>query len=377
MIALFFISKATSFDQRVLSTDQNSTPGNDSTPPSSHESREINVNGVMYRSCNVHKVVYSYTHARIKHGALVDRGANGGICGGDTRVFQTTGRTVDIQGIDSHQIVNIPVVSAGAVVKTHRGNVILIFHQYAHVLNSKTIHSSAQLEMFGNSVDEKSLLVPGGKQCITTPDGYCIPLNIKSGLPYMSMRPYTDSEWNSLPHVIMTSDATWDPTVLDNTIDDNETWFNAVDSHTHTQQPFPYLMSVVATSFVFKIIPFLLMILTYLMDQFPSIPVSTPSMNEISHHHALIMHRTSHTLPGNPLTLSSVRLRLLPSIYVPPSVPISLGILRHNSLHLTSHVAKKPLQLTLSTLTHLLLTMVLLKSNFTVASTTESTTYTV
>ena len=277
-----------------------------------------------------------------------------------------------MQGIDSHQIINIPVVSAGAVVKTHRGNVILIFHQYTHVLNSKTIHSSAQLEMFGNSVDEKSLLVPGGKQCITTPDGYCIPLNIKSGLPYMSMRPYTDSEWNSLPHVIMTSDATWDPTVLDNTIDDNETWFDAVDSHTH-----PTALSLFDECGRYKFCLQNNSISIDLMDQSPLIPVSTPSMNEISHHHALIMHHTSHTLPGNPLTLSSVHLRLLPSIYVPPSVPISLGILRHNSLHLTSHVAKKPLQLTLSTLTHLLSTMVLHKPNFIVASTPESATYTV
>jgi len=29
------------------------------------------------------------------------------------------------------------------------------------------------------------------------------------------MRPYTDREWESLPHVVMTSDVSWDPSTLD------------------------------------------------------------------------------------------------------------------------------------------------------------------
>ena len=65
-------------------------------------------------------------------------------------------------------------------------------------------------------------------QCITTNDGYVIPLNIKSGLPYMPMRPYTDSEWDTLPHVILTADSDWDPTVLDNDLADDDEWFDAV-----------------------------------------------------------------------------------------------------------------------------------------------------
>jgi hypothetical protein len=42
------------------------------------------------------------------------------------------------------------------------------------------------------------------------------------------MRPYTDDEWETLPHVIWTSDEEWDPTVLDHEIADDETWYNAV-----------------------------------------------------------------------------------------------------------------------------------------------------
>ena len=34
------------------------------------------------------------------------------------------------------------------------------------------------------------------------------------------MRPYTDQEWEDLPHVIMTSDVDWDPSQLDHNLDD-------------------------------------------------------------------------------------------------------------------------------------------------------------
>ena len=65
--------------------------------------------------------------------SLVDRGANGGIAGDDVRVILKTLRNVDIQGIDNHQIQNIPIVTAGGVVKSQRGPVIAILHQYAYV----------------------------------------------------------------------------------------------------------------------------------------------------------------------------------------------------------------------------------------------------
>ena len=100
-------------------------------------------------------------------------------------------------------------------------------HQYAYTGKGKSIHSSAQLEWFKQNVHDKSVKV-GGQQCITTNDGYVIPLNIKSGLPYMPMRPYTDSEWDTLPHVILTADSDWDPTVLDNDLADDDEWFDAV-----------------------------------------------------------------------------------------------------------------------------------------------------
>jgi hypothetical protein len=38
----------------------------------------------------------------------------------------------------------------------------------------------------------------------------------------MSIRPYTDKEWETLPHVILTADVEWDPAILDFEQEDNE-----------------------------------------------------------------------------------------------------------------------------------------------------------
>ena len=66
-------------------------------------------------------------------------------------------------------------------------------HQYAYFGKGKTIHSSGQMEWFKNIVDDRSIRV-GGTQRIMTNDNYIIPITIKNGLPYIPLRPYTDSE---------------------------------------------------------------------------------------------------------------------------------------------------------------------------------------
>ena len=49
-------------------------------------------------------------------GALVDRGANGGMCGRDARVFHECPiRHVDVRGLEDPEVTDMPVVSAGAV----------------------------------------------------------------------------------------------------------------------------------------------------------------------------------------------------------------------------------------------------------------------
>jgi hypothetical protein len=51
------------------------------------------------------------------------------------------------------------------------------------------------------------------------------------------MRPYTDVEYESTPHVILTSNVTnWDPRILDFDIDDNEDWYDAIlDNMNHSE----------------------------------------------------------------------------------------------------------------------------------------------
>ena len=97
-------------------------------------------------------------------------------------------------------------------------------HQYAYMGTGKAIHSCGQLEHYLHDVNDKSVKVQGGLQRIKTNDGYVIPINICSGLPYIKMQPYTDQEWEVLPHVVLTSDDTWDPAVLDHDMDQHESW---------------------------------------------------------------------------------------------------------------------------------------------------------
>jgi hypothetical protein len=85
--------------------------------------------------------------------ALIDQGANSGIAGNDVCIISTTGRTVDVTGIDNHQLCSIKIGTVGAYADTQRGPVILIMHQYAIHQAHRTIHSCVQLEHFKNTVD--------------------------------------------------------------------------------------------------------------------------------------------------------------------------------------------------------------------------------
>jgi Reverse transcriptase (RNA-dependent DNA polymerase) len=193
---------------------------------------EINVNGTIYhRKVNV-AITYMVNKRRVDNpnSSLVDRGANGGVFGDDVLILETSDRKVAITGINDHQLRNIPICTGAAVGETQDGPAIFIMHQYAFMGTGKTIHSSTQLEAFGNDVNEKSRMVVGGKQRIKTNDGYIIPLDIIEGLPYMKLRIPTKEEMESLPHVILTSDADWDPSIMDNKIDTtNSDWIEKDD----------------------------------------------------------------------------------------------------------------------------------------------------
>lgn len=104
---------------------------------------------------------------------------------------------------------------------------ILILHQHECHSKLPTIHSAGQLECFKNKVDDRSVKV-GRSQHITTLEDYEIPISIRDGLPCVHLCACTDKEWETLPHVILTSDVDWDPTMLDGEGSiSNETWFDA------------------------------------------------------------------------------------------------------------------------------------------------------
>ena len=78
------------------------------------------------------------------------------------------------------------------------------------------------MEAFQNDVNDRSIKVSGETQCITTPDSHTFPLNIKSGLPYINICPYTDDEWKKISCVILTLDSEWDPIIPAYSINDDD-----------------------------------------------------------------------------------------------------------------------------------------------------------
>ena len=143
---------------------------------------------------NFHATYIIATSKCTSRSSLIDRGVRGGICGADYRVIEsaTTQRTDNIQGIDNQTIPNVHIVSSGGVVITQHGLVIIIIHQYVYFGKGTSIHSTGQLEYFGNNANAKSVKVPGGTQHILTLDGYVLLLDVSNGLPYLRMQPYTD-----------------------------------------------------------------------------------------------------------------------------------------------------------------------------------------
>jgi hypothetical protein len=157
----------------------------------------------------------------------VDRGANGGIAGDDTRVIHRHLRKVDVTGIDNHEMTDLQIVDTASWAMSNKGPVILIFNQYAYHGLGRSIHSAIQLEHYKNRVDDR-LIKSRGRQCLTTLEGYVIPLDIINGLPYMKMRPPSDDELKELPHIIMTSGERWNPAKHDFTLSDQDDWYNTI-----------------------------------------------------------------------------------------------------------------------------------------------------
>ena len=169
------------------------------------------------RSVNSHVIYTISKHKEITLTSLVDRGANGGLAGNDVRVLSTSTRKCIISGIGNHELQGLPIVVCAAKVNTDKGTIILIMNEYAYYGKGHTVHSSGQIEHYKNLVDDRSVKC-GGKQFISTHDGYSMPLTCHDGLMYLHFegKP-TDEELDQFPSVHITSPHTWDPTTLDYT----------------------------------------------------------------------------------------------------------------------------------------------------------------
>ena len=130
-------------------------------------------------------------------------------------------------GIDNHELSSLKVVDAISTTESQKGPVLVIMRRYAYHGVNRTIHSSPQIEHYKNFVSDKSISV-GGQQIIKTVDGFVLPLDVISALPYLKMRPPTDKELQTLPYVILTSGDPWDPRVLDKTISDDPDWYGKI-----------------------------------------------------------------------------------------------------------------------------------------------------
>ena len=148
-------------------------------------------------------------------GSLIDGGCNGGLAGSDVIVLEESLEKVNVKGIADTTLKSVPVGTVAGLITTTKGPVIGIFHQYACHGKGSTIHSVNQFRSFGLEVNDIPKSCPGGGQAIKTPEGHIIPLAVRDGLCYMDMRPPTQAEMDQLPHVILTSDKSWDPNSLD------------------------------------------------------------------------------------------------------------------------------------------------------------------
>jgi hypothetical protein len=162
--------------------------------------------------------------------ALIDFGADdGGICGDVMLVLEGSERFVDVSGLASHKFSQLRIVTAQALIAIHKGEAITTFHQMALLGKCKSILSCLQMEAFGADINARSRMLPGGEQLILV-DGYQLPLDFKNGPPYLRCRKPNAAELGLLPHIRMTSDVEWDPSLYDNSIEDIEKFHDTTEN---------------------------------------------------------------------------------------------------------------------------------------------------
>jgi hypothetical protein len=86
--------------------------------------------------------------------ALGDRGANGDICGDDMLVVEGSERFADVFGLVGHKVSQLRIVTAQALIPTHRGDAIATFHQMALFGKGKSKLSCLHMEAHGAEINE-------------------------------------------------------------------------------------------------------------------------------------------------------------------------------------------------------------------------------
>jgi hypothetical protein len=149
-----------------------------------YKGESIEVDGHQYfaHSTNINYWIGQHDVAGMEY-VLVDRGANGGVCGEDMLVVKGK-RLVDVSGLAGHKVNQLRNVAAQALVTTHIGDAIATFYQMALLGKGKSILSCLQMEAYGADINDRSSSLPGGKQCILV-DGYQLLLDVMNGLPYL------------------------------------------------------------------------------------------------------------------------------------------------------------------------------------------------
>ena len=88
----------------------------------------------------------------------------------DVKVIATSDGSIDIQGINNHQVTDVKIGTVAGINTSTKGPIIGIMHQYALVGRGHSIHSPGQWEWFKHQIDNKSVHI-SGKQQIKTAEG--------------------------------------------------------------------------------------------------------------------------------------------------------------------------------------------------------------
>jgi hypothetical protein len=190
---------------------------------------------------NIKYAVYTNVLKLAIKACLVDRGANGCIIGRDMTVLSRTNRFIDLTGIEDHTVRELNIVHAACVMMTHIGRAICHIPQGAYMPDGKSILSPLQMEANRCTVNDKARGLNNGEQpYIQSSNGYRVPLSMQNGLMYVEVRPVRDDEWDTLPHVYLTADRDWDPTVYDHGV--NKDWADSIsrDPVNHHYEDLPY-----------------------------------------------------------------------------------------------------------------------------------------